>query len=310
MNQTATGSIKMSLQDEDALPGTILRESHICPVCGCNSEIRFVKKGFPIRDCIDCGHRFAGIAVEEDHVERVYADSYFHGSAGEYPDYLAEREILISHGERYARILDRYMEPGTILDVGAAGGFILKGFEERGWQGQGLEPNATMANHARQHLGIPVETGTIEQTQINGQYDLISMIQVVAHFVDPRRAFAAANELTEPGGYWLIESWDRVSRIAKILGKGWHEYNPPSVLHWFSIESLGEFVESFGMQEIARGRPPKWISPLHAKSIAKGALGDSALAGLITQGLKAIPQRLALPYMLDDIFWILYQKPI
>ena len=64
------------------------------------------------------------------------------------------------------------------------------------------------------------------------------MVQVVAHFHDLSRAFGNAARLTAPDGCWLIETWDSASWTARVLGAGWHEYSPPSVLQVFSRASL------------------------------------------------------------------------
>ena len=303
------GSVRVNRSRKKRAVQSNTRPTKMCPICDGTTKARFLKKGYPIRDCLECGHRFAEIVHAQDHVARVYDNHYFRGAGAGYADYLTDGELLISHGRRYARILSRYMNLGSVLDVGAAAGFILKGFEEIGWKGAGIEPNSAMAEHARRRLGVMVETGTLEDSPSNGRYDVIAMIQIVAHFVDPRRALDVASKMTKPGGYWLIEAWNRKSWTARILGEAWHEYSPPSVLHWFSIETLGELVQDFGLQEIARGRPTKWISPTHAKLIAQSELGGSVLGKLITSVTKLIPERLPLPYMLDDVFWALYQRP-
>ena len=285
-----------------------LRDPQTCPICGGDSELRFIKKGFPIFDCIDCDHRFVAVAAKEDHIESIYSDAYFQGTTGEYPDYLADKEMLISHGERYARMLDRYMALGTILDVGAAGGLILKGFEKMGWNVCGIEPNLAMAEHARRILGLDVVTGSIEEALIDGGYDLVSMIQVVAHFVDIRRAFEVASKLIKPEGYLLIESWNRDSWTARIFGEEWHEYNPPSVLHWFSAETLRALIEGFGFLQVASGKPQKWISLPRAGSIVSSKLGTSIMGRAVDIVARVLPEKLRFPYPLDDVYWALYQK--
>jgi SAM-dependent methyltransferase len=241
-------------------------------------------------------------------VRQVYNDHYFHGGEAGYPDYLSERDILISHGRRYARLLKNYTTAGTVLDVGAAAGFVLKGFEESGWSGIGIEPNPRMAEFGRTQLGIQVEAGTIEQFQTSETYDLISMIQVIAHFVDPRKAFEVAAEITKPAGLWLIETWNRESFVARVLGQHWHEYSPPSVLHWFSPEGLRCLAKQFGFSEVACGRPSKRLNAAHAKSLLHYKLQDSRLAVIASRPLDLIPDHLSIPYPNYDLFWALFQR--
>lgn len=279
-----------------------------CPICDGATRRLFIHESYWIRGCAVCRHRAAEIASTAEHVARTYDDRYFEGGGAGYTNYLSEARILRANGQRYGRLLARYTAPGAMLDVGAAAGFVLKGFLDEGWRGCGIEPNAQMAEYARAQLGVCVATGKLEEFQTSERYDLISMIQVIAHFVDPRKALEAARRITQPKGFWLIETWNRESLTARMLGKHWHEYSPPSVLHWFSPAGLCRFAAEFGFQEVARGRPSKWINAAHAKSLLRYRLGDSRRAQLFAQASRLIPDRLALPYPAEDLFWILFQR--
>lgn len=279
-----------------------------CQICTGTSRRIFAKNGHWIRECDGCRHRFAEIVAGASHVSEVYGDEYFFGGGAGYRDYLAEATLLRERGQGYAKIVRPYTNPGTMLDVGAAAGFLLKGFEDCGWTGRGIEPNARMAAHARSTLGVAVEVGTLEGLEEGSRYDLITMIQVVPHFFDVRRAFAAAANATNKGGFWLIETWNRESLTARLFGQGWHEYSPPSVLHWFSRGSLARLAGEFGLREVAHGRPSKWIGGAHAKSLLAHTLGPSGRSRLATSMIGLIPDRLSLPYPAEDLFWILLRK--
>ena len=82
-------------------------------------------------------------------------------------------------------------------------------------------------------------------------------------------------ERTAPGGVWVIETWDRESVVARLLGRRWHEINPPSVLHWFSRRSLDALLASLGFERVARGRPRKTIGADHVRALL-GAHRSSA----------------------------------
>lgn len=239
---------------------------------------------------------------------RVYGDAYFRGGGAGYPDYLEEGPRLVEHGRRYARLLGRLTPPGTVLDIGAAAGFVLRGFVESAWSGRGVEPNAAMAAHAREQLGLDVETGTLESLATRDRFDVVSMIQVVAHLRDPRAALARAAEFTRPNGYWLIETWNRESLTARCLGRRWHEYSPPSVLHWFSPAGLRALGARCGMVEVARGRPVKSIRAGHAVSLLRYKLGGSGPGRWAARVLGLLPDGLTLPYPLDDLFWMILQR--
>jgi SAM-dependent methyltransferase len=282
----------------------MISQEHECPVCGCPSQALFQKDGYWIYQCEQCHHRFTPIEPQAAHTTQIYDDSYFTEGGAGYPDYLSEADLLIAHGRYYARILSRYMRPGTVLDVGAAAGFILKGLSDSGWHGRGIEPNPTMVAFAVEKLGLEACVGTLEDYQTDETFDLVSMVQVVAHFYDLRATFSQATRLLRPEGFLLVETWNKDSFVARGLGEYWHECSPPSVLHWFSPLDLRLLVEQFGFHEVARGRPKKWLNGAHAKSLVADKLKTSALRHLMT----LVPDNLPIPYPNFDLFWGLYQR--
>ena len=261
-------------------------------------------KGSPISDCTVCGHRF--LSADPASPATLYGDGYFSGDPGGYVDYLRDGDRLRRRGNDYARLLARHMPPGRVLDIGAAGGFLLRGLHDLGWTGQGLEPNPAMAHHARACLGLDVRVGDLETFQPDGAFDLVMLVQVVPHFMRLRPALANALWATRPGGLWLVEAWDRNSMFAKACGRFWHEYNPPSIRHWFTPDSLAGLLRGYGLREVARGRPAKSISLAHGVAILADTLGlarTGAVLRRITGAVGGIP----VPYPGDDVFWALYR---
>jgi SAM-dependent methyltransferase len=279
-----------------------------CPVCGGPTDRRFNHRGYWILACEDCRHRTAEIAPAADHVATTYDDGYFEGGGAGYEDYTSEAEILIGHGRRYGQLVKDYTVAGRVLDVGAAAGFMLKGYMESGWIGEGIEPNERMAEYARTRLGVPTTTTTLENFHADIAFDVVSMIQVIAHFINPREALRVADSVTRPRGFWLIETWNRESLTARLFGKQWHEYSPPSVLHWFSPQGILRLGAEFGYREVGYGRPSKWISGKHAKSLVHYRLESSHLGRAANSLLRFLPDNLTLPYPAEDLFWMLLQK--
>lgn len=275
-----------------------------CPLCSSDSEKIFAAKGFPVRDCAACGHRFAEVAANGGHTAEVYDDSYFNGGGAGYSDYLAEGEMLRRRGRDYAKVLSKHTDGGgKILDVGAAAGFILKGLTDEGWRGAGVEPNASMARAGREKLGLEIIRRDFEDFQSDERFDAVSMIQVAAHFHNPRKAFETARNLLKPDGVLLIETWNYQSVTARVFGRSWHEYSPPSVLQWFSPKTLTNFLNQIGFEKLAQGRPSKKISGAHARSLLRYRLGEK-----FNPFLKLIPSKINFPYPAEDLFWAIYRK--
>jgi SAM-dependent methyltransferase len=239
----------------------------------------------------------------------VYGDDYFRSGGAGYPDYLADSELLRGRGRRYADLVRRFTgPPGRVLDVGAAAGFLLAGVRDRGWSGEGVEPNDRMAAHGREKLGLTIHTGTLETATPTGPFDLVNFVQVVAHFPDPLAAFRAADRVTRPGGHWLVETWNCDSLTARVWGEGWHEYSPPSVLHWFGKRSLRRALGRLGYRQVGCGTPQKWISAVHAKSLLRHTLAGRPAGRAVLAAANLIPDRLSIPYPSEDLFWAVFRK--
>ncbi len=279
-----------------------------CPLCQSPSRRRFAKDSIWIRDCLCCDHRFAEFELSEGHVESTYSDEYFFGGGAGYSDYTSESDILRSHGRRYAQIIEPFVAPGELLDVGAAAGFVMRGFIDAGWNGIGIEPNARMAKLARDELGLEVHAATIEEFAPDRRFDLVTMIQVIAHFPEPRAALEVVANLTRPGGFCLVETWNRASLTARVFGKSWHEYSPPSVLHWFSRSSLRLLLANSGFHEVASGRPVKRLNAAHAKSLLSHKWKDSRLGRMATRLANLAPDAMPIPYPAEDLIWSLFQR--
>ena len=289
----------------DTVPGNKM----FCNICKKPTRPIFSIREYKVFECDACSHRQAFPEAIQSHVQRVYSDQYFMGGGDGYPNYLGDGEILTKRGVFYDRVLSRFIQnKGTFLDIGCAAGFIMKGLIDEGWSGSGIEPNRAMASYARDQLNLNVFNTTIEDAQIGSKVDLICMIQVIAHFIDPSGVIKKCKEnFLKDQGYILIETWNFRSITASIFGQKWHEYSPPSVLHWFSEKSLEKLMHNSGFKKAAKGRPKKTISLHHALSLLKGKKESNKIFKALHSMLGVMPAKTILPYPADDLFWSLYQ---
>lgn len=279
-----------------------------CPICSAQeSDGAFSRRGFEIVNCADCGHQYLLGQVLPSHIQDCYSDDYFFDGQAGYSDYLSERPHLVARGRRYAQMIGR-QGAARVLDVGSAAGFLLRGFIDEGWSGIGIEPNATMARYAGTELGLHIENMTFEDFETDEEFDLVTMFQVISHFEDPRLAIEKSSSLLAPGGLLLVETWNRRSFVARMLGKNWHEYNPPTVRHWFSREGLNRLASQFQLTQVRSGRMTKWISAAYAKSILHYNSEKIGRTFLIRHLAEVVPTSLSVPYPGDDLFWTLYRK--
>ena len=280
-----------------------------CPLCGESARFLFTKNAIGIVECRRCKHQFADLEVTDDHVNRVYDDAYFTGGGAGYADYLADSHLRISQGRRYAKLLQQFTVPGYMLDIGCAAGNLLSGFIQAGWKGEGIEPNAQMAARAKAS-GLNVQRCTLEQYVPTREFDLVALIQVLPHLSNVAGCVEKVSRMVRPGGLCLVESWNRRSLTAGFFGKHWHEYSPPSVLHWFDRTGMNDLMRRFGLSPLANGRTWKWISVRHAQSLLRHTLSQNALGRNTTGAARLFPRHLRVPYPGDDLVWMLFEKSL
>jgi len=268
----------------------------------------FEKNEFKILECRKCNHRFLEIRDPENHVELVYSDDYFFAGQHGYPNYLEEKDILYKTGQWYAKLISKHAKPGKVLDVGCAAGFILKGFESAGWECRGIEPNDTMAEYGRSELKLPITTGSLENFEIQEKFSLISLIQVVGHFYDIDAALEKISRMLTNDGLVLVESWNMKSAMAKILGKHWHEYSPPSVVHWFSDRTLTQLFNFHGFELVGKGLPIKRISLSHALSLFKEKTPGFVFKEWVFNFLDRSVGNATLIYPPFDVKWYIFRR--
>ncbi len=300
------------------------RDATACPLCGRIGDLVFRIDDVPVMQCCFCTHRYAAIVPQADHVRKYYDDDYFFAGKAGYSDYLAGEDLLRRQGKWYAQVLMKQApqcaplrlsnatsnsQKTSLFAVGAAAGFDIDEFRKAGWSVSGVEPNETMARHAREVIGIDIQTGTLETIHATQTYDVVTAIQVMAHFTDPQIAAERLSKLVRRGGCLLVETWDYRSLTARIFGRHWHEYSPPTVLQWFSKTSLISLMKRHGLDVAGSGKPAKRIGGAHARSLLEYKLSQMPLSSVTPSMLKLIPKNLTLLYPGDDLFWMLFRKP-
>lgn len=293
-----------------------------CPICAGLANEKFSVAGIPIAACESCSHKFANTIPSNNHVAEQFSDEYFFGGGTSgYENYLSNAKLVQESAERYAKIVNQHCNfkggtpAATVLDIGCAAGFVMQGFKLAGWISTGIDPNQAMVEQSRAN-GFEAYRGTLESAfdetvltrQAHESFDLVSMIQVIAHLSDISIAADNLRHLLREDGYVLVETWDSASMTAKILGENWHEYSPPNVLHYFSKNSLDKLFADAGFRYVAGGRPAKRINLGHARSLFDFKYGNTRWGKIMVNASGWISNGLTIPYPAEDLFWRIYQK--
>ena len=78
----------------------------------------------------------------------------------------------------------------------------------------------------------------------NMTFDIISVLGVIEHVVDPGKLLQRSYELLNPGGIIILQTPDSSSYLAKLMGKYWFCYEPIEHIHLFSKNSIKLVLEN------------------------------------------------------------------
>jgi len=273
-----------------------------CPACAGAARGAFAKDGHRYLTCGSCAS--AWLDRRPDDVADLYDRGYFSGGGhGGYADYAADADL---HRRNAGHRLD-LAEPrsaGLVVDVGCAYGYGLDAAAERGHPTLGVEVSAHARAVAdeRGHRVVPT-LGEVPGRSAA----LVCFTQVLEHMPDPLAELTDARRILEEEGTVLIETWDRASALARILGPRWHQVTPPTVLHLWTRTGITRLMVRAGFSGVGVRRWSKQVSIGWAGGIAaeKSALGRALHKATTTARLD----RITLPYGPGDLILVTAKRP-
>lgn len=218
-----------------------------CPVCrGTRLRRLFSRGSWTYRACAECGHRFAAIpAAEADSLEALYQDEY----AGFREDPVFQAVIR----ERLrADFGARLPAGGRILDVGCGNGEFMAAAREAGYRVTGTDISVPAVELCRSR-GLDAVAGDFLTLPFDGEFDAVTMWDVIEHLPDPAAFVSRARSLLRPGGYLVIKTpgvTDRMFAMVKVAPR-----MAASVLHedhiqFFTPRSFSRLGERTGFAEV------------------------------------------------------------
>jgi SAM-dependent methyltransferase len=175
---------------------------------------------FPLVECRTCGMRFLSAQPAPAAFAELYSATYFE------QDFRCGRSDVSYFDEASFRAEDdallddfaRHGKPGRLLEVGCAGGWLLKHARERGWEVRGVEISDAGAAHAR-GLGLDVFHGDLTSAQLPaGSSDLVYMGDVLEHVPDCRAVLVETRRVLAPGGHLHLRGPITTNSLARALG--------------------------------------------------------------------------------------------
>ncbi|MDQ3433982.1 MAG: class I SAM-dependent methyltransferase [Actinomycetota bacterium] len=208
----------------------------------------------------------------------------YHG----YKDYLGDRDNMDEKFQRVLSHVERHVEPGRLLDVGAGPGFLIAAARERGWEALGLDLNSWAARHAREQLGVEVRVQSLQEASCEDEsFDAVTMLDMIEHVPDPEGLVREAARIVRPAGVLALLTPDAGSPVSRLMGVRWPEVQrAPEHMTLFSVAGLAEMLPRHGF------RIAGWHSIGKTSSLRILAADVAPLAPAIGRPLQRVVQRM------------------
>lgn len=211
--------------------------------------------------CGSCGTAFVTHPPSPPELEKYYSLDYFQGNVSKfgYVDYEAEEPFQRESFRQKADYLSQKLPGGRILDIGCATGSFLKLLGPN-WEKHGVEMSRELLQSHPPPPNISVWAGDILSYPENGKpFDAVTLWDVLDHVPDPASLVQKAERLLRPGGILGLHVGDRESLFARLMGKRWHLYIPPTHLTFFSRRSIVSLLRKSGFAVDRYGYEGKWV---------------------------------------------------
>lgn len=190
--------------------------------------------------CVKCGLARLHPRQRWDFLQHSYQDSAD-------PLYLEQYAGRFASARRVVEMLERVVPPGKVLDIGCGVGVLLAAAAPR-WLAKGVEPSAWAVKIAKDQYRLDVFEGSIETANFPaGAYDAVTMLDVIEHLPDPRKALGEVHRVLRPGGAFYIYTPDIGSPVARLMGRWWWGLRAAH-LYYYSTRTLPVLLNELGFE--------------------------------------------------------------
>ncbi|MBI3252802.1 MAG: methyltransferase domain-containing protein [Candidatus Omnitrophica bacterium] len=173
------------------------------------------------------------------------------------PEYLKEEKGRRAQGRVVLKRISRFKRTGKILDIGCGPGFLLDEAKNQGWETAGVDLSAWAKAHSRDHFGIDVFQGSLEEARFPDRtFDAVVMMDVIEHLEDPKRVLKEIRRILKNDGVLYVSTPDIQSFLSRALRARWWGINKYH-LFYFSKKTLERLFTAVGFKKLRYASYPR-----------------------------------------------------
>lgn len=184
------------------------------------------------------------------------------------PQYEEGREQRYLQAEQIVKTILRTLDCADgqgkrLLDVGAGSGILLQAARKAGFSAVGIEPSSWLVAKAHAH-GLEVHEGVLPHASVSGSFDVVTLIDVIEHVIDPGKLLSAIREVLKPGGVAIVVTPDVSALVARALSYRWWHYRIAHITY-FNKKTLTIMTERAGLAVMKFSRPGWYFSYVYLR---------------------------------------------
>jgi len=229
-----------------------------CPLCKGRKLYSFISSEdyflthevFNIDSCSDCEFKFTNPRPDQRDLPKYYESTAYISHSNTQKGLINKIYQLIRLYAIHSkiRLIKKFIQKGSILDIGSGSGEFLKEIQKKHFLGTGVEPNPGARIFAIENYQLNI----IDETEIKNlnqsKFNVITMWHVLEHVYDLDERLKQIQNLLNENSIFVvavpnIKSWD-----AKHYGKFWAAYDLPRHLYHFEPATLRKLFQKYGFK--------------------------------------------------------------
>lgn len=229
-----------------------------CRLCR-GTESRRIWREFPYTalSCQVCG--VIWVLAQDAPAASLYNEFYYR------ENYLAYEGLRTAYMAGLASRLSGFSPRGGVLcDVGCGPGYFLDAMRRKGWQVSGVEPSSFAREYAAKKWRAPIAESL--DALSSSDFDLITLLDVLAHVQSPRELLELVARRLKPGGLLAIKTplrsplQFRLASFSPVALRGW--FHIPAQIFHFSKRSLDHVAAGLGLTPVQARAIPELVLPV------------------------------------------------